>query len=414
MRNHAFVQDLPPDMGTVSCDSKVVQEVISDANTLEKCMASIRGNSGPPYPIDTIVKALAISLALNLPEQQGKMSLRSGAQVPKTTSDLGGRLRVSDLDATSMELVKMVAAGWGRKMVDALVVAQQLWPYYTRGLLAEAVGISAEELKAKGENLARAFSARLTRGYMENGLETKTLKELLEIGEKNTLTGPGVRHWEEMGGGIPKTMFKQPATHEQILELESRLGINLPQDYKTFLSITNGFGSGDTTQDGVFNGYFPDPELFATEDVAWLSEDWIALPFEMLRIPREIEDPYRKPSEAWDTAMPLLNRVVHVGNRDIDDLWLVHPELTQKAKLAYLEMLENGEEIQKKILHRAMKDFAGSMEQFMKLEWCCVKNSSGGAATAAVFSSFRSYLESLVYDSGQDKMSSTARSNIAW
>lgn len=391
----------------VDCVAKDAQEITFDADYLEKCLATIRGNAGPPYPIDTIVKSLAISLRLDSQSQTGTMSLRSGAQVPKTTEDFGRHLGVSDLDATSMDLVKMVATGWSRRMIDALVVVELLWPYYIRGLLADAVGISAEELKSKGENLVRAFSGRLSRGYMDNPLESKNLKELLEIGEKNTLAGPGVRHWEEMGGGIPETMFKQPATSEQISELESRLETNLPEDYKEFLTITNGFGSGD---DGVYNGYFPDPELFATDEVAWLSEDWIALPFEMLKIPREIEDPYRKPSEAWDTAMPLLNRVVHVGQRDIDDLWLVHPELVQEAKRAYLVMLENGDEMQKKILQRAMKDFAGSMERFIKVEWCCVKNSSGGAATSAVFSSFRSYLESVVQDSVEDKISPTNKS----
>lgn len=73
-------------------------------------------------------------------------------------------------------------------------------------------------------------------------------------------------------------------------------------------------------------------------------------------------------------------------------------------------MLENGDEMHKKILQRAMKDFAGSMERFMQLEWCCAKNSSGGAATSAVFSSFRSYLEDVVEDSGEDKMSPTNKS----
>ncbi|KAG6366545.1 hypothetical protein INS49_000722 [Diaporthe citri] len=357
-------------------------EITFDANYLEKCLATIRGNAGTPYPVGTIVKALAISLTLNSGPARNNVF-------------------------ANMDLVKMVAAGWSRRLIDALVVAEQLWPYYICGLLADTVGIGAEELRSKGENLVRAFSARLSRGYVENRLESKTLKELLDIGEKNTLTGPGLRRWKEMGGGIPETMFKKPATREQISELESRLETHLTQDYKGFLSITNGFGSGDDMQEGVYNGYFLDPELFATDKVAWLSEDWIALPFEMLKIPREIEDPYRKPSEAWDTAMPLLNRVVHIGNRDIDDLWLVHPDLVQKAKRAYLEMLENGDEMQKKILQRAMKDFAGSMERFTELEWCCVKNSSGGAATSAVFSSFRSYLESVVEASGEDKMSST-------
>lgn len=398
-------------MITVNFDAKDAQDITFDANHLEECLATPRENGASSYSTDNIVKALAISLSLRPQAEPGTTSLRSGAQVPKTTGDPGRRFSLSDLDATSMDLVKMVASGWSRRMIDSLVVAEQLWPCYLRGLLAEAVGISGEELKSKGEDLVTAFSARLSHGCMANSLESKTMKELLEIGEKNTLTGPGLRHWEEVGGDMPETMFKQPATGEKISELESRLEISLPQDYKRFLSLSNGFGSGDDSfQDGVFNGYFPDPGLFAIDEVVWLTEDWIALPFEMLKIPREIEDPYRKPSKAWDTAMPLLDRVVQVGKRDIDDLWLVHPETVKKAKRAYLEMLENGNEMEKKILQRAMKDFARSMELFMRLEWCCVKSSSGGAATTTVFASFRSYLESVVDGSEEDKMSPTHKS----
>lgn len=396
-------------MTIANCGAKDAQGIKYDAQYLGECLATIRGRASPPIPPDDIVKALIISLALNPHKQLGIMSLRSGAQVPKTTEDLARRrLSVSDLDATSRELTQMVADRWGRMMIDALVVAEQLWPYYVRGLLAEAVGVSAEELKSKAESQVGAFSDRLSRGCTGTGLEAKTLKELLEIGEKNTRTGPSVRHQEEMGGGTPETMFKQPATSEQILELESRLGVSLPQDYTEFLATTNGFGGSDGS---VFNGYYPDPEMFAADEVEWLSEDWIALPFEMLKIPRKIEDPYRKPSpEAWDTAMPLVDRVVHVGNRDIDDLWLIPPELVHKAKSAYLEMLEKGDAMEKKILQRAMEDFAGSMERFMKLEWCCIKNTCGSGPACHVFSNFRSYLESVVDNSGKDKMSRTRNS----
>ncbi len=34
-----------------------------------------------------------------------------------------------------------------------------------------------------------------------------------------------------------------PSTETQILELEARLGLSLPLDYRIFLSITNGFSA---------------------------------------------------------------------------------------------------------------------------------------------------------------------------
>ncbi|KAK8111976.1 uncharacterized protein PG998_008433 [Apiospora kogelbergensis] len=225
------------------------------------------------------------------------------------------------------------------------------------------------------------------------------MRELLEIGENNTLRGAGVEHWEETGDDVPETYFSQPATEEQISALETRLKIDLPQDYKEFLRITNGFGSGNGLDDGIYNGLFPDPELYTVEKVAWLSEEWIGLPCEFFEIPRELEDPYKNEKGeriTWSTALPLFDRVIRVGERDIDDLWLVPPKLVHEAKGTYLKMLENGDEMQKKILKNAIRDFAGSVEEFEKLEWCFVKNTVGSGPEMNVYSSFRAYLESLI------------------
>ncbi|KAK8031599.1 hypothetical protein PG990_001333 [Apiospora arundinis] len=394
------------------------KQITFDRKGLEKCLAILRNRSDIEKargPDAIFVIALDISLGVNGDIQNHRtgtaMSLRSGTQIPKVPEeDMDARrLRVSNLDETSAELVKELVANWQKRPADYLLIAEKLWPYYCRGLFADATGISAEDLKSKGERLVQAFSDRLSCGYMANGLETKTTRDLLEIGEKNTLRGPGLEHWEASGDDIPETYFTQPVTSEQVAELEIRLETNLPQDYKEFLSITNGFGSGTVLEDGIYNGYFPDPELYAIDKVAWLSEEWVGLPCELLEIPREIEDPYRKEMkdwDSWDTAMPLFDRVVHVGRRDIDDLWLVPPKLVQEAKESYLKMLENGDEMQQKILRRAMGDFAGSMEAFESLEWCCVKNSSGGSACRTFYPSFRAYLEDVVDQSAECRASS--------
>ena len=45
-----------------------------------------------------------------------------------------------------------------------------------------------------------------------------------------------------------KNEFNEPATNEQIAILERQLGIKLPNDYKDFLKLTNGF-------DGIVNEF---------------------------------------------------------------------------------------------------------------------------------------------------------------
>ena len=70
----------------------------------------------------------------------------------------------------------------------------------------------------------------------------KSTRELLSIGEEeNTLRGPGTEYWGEAGETETAnwTLFKDPATAEDIVNLEERLGITLANDYKDFLQVSN-------------------------------------------------------------------------------------------------------------------------------------------------------------------------------
>jgi len=182
---------------------------------------------------------------------------------------------------------------------------------------------------------------------------SKSLRDLLQLGNDNTISGAGKDYWQEAGVDPPKTLLKTPATTEEIVKLEDRLGISLPDDYKEFLSISNDFGAGngseddiDVGSDGIYIGYFPDPELLSTDKVKWNSEPYFQLPVELLQLPYEIINLVRcisKNSDGsldFDTRLPLFDRVLEIGFRDIDNIWLVPPELVKQARSAYLEMYE--------------------------------------------------------------------------
>jgi len=240
---------------------------------------------------------------------------------------------------------------------------------------------------------------------------SKSFRNLLQLGNDNTISGAGKDYWQQAGVDTPKTLFKTPATAEEITKLEDRLGIALPEDYKEFLSISNGFGAGNVSEDdvymgsdGIYNGYFPDPELFSTDKVNWNSEPYFQLPVELLQLPYEIINLARcttkKNSDGsldFDTPLPLFDRVLEIGFRDIDNIWLVPPELVKQARTAYLEMYEKADDQQKKIIEEAIEKFAGSKETFEKLEWCCVKWAAGGSATMDGYAGFGRYIEDLVY-----------------
>lgn len=86
-----------------------IRSIITFGN-LETYLAEIRGSTGRTYllVIDTILKALSISLYLSPQTQQGAIFLRSGAQVFKTTEDSSRRLGISELHSTSARLMNVV------------------------------------------------------------------------------------------------------------------------------------------------------------------------------------------------------------------------------------------------------------------------------------------------------------------
>ena len=356
-----------------------------------------------------LVKALDISLRLH--PIDGKQNSDDVVHPTDKTKGSDGkgteageeidRLKVSSLDKQSADILNRIVARWGaNQQITYLAEAHPLWPLFLRGLVADAMDISQDELKAKGGKLVEAFSERLKNPPGSSPLSSMTTKGLLELADNNTVKGAGTAHYSEMGDEPPETLLRDPASKEDISDLEQRLDITLPQDYKAFLSISNGLGCND---DGIYNGYFPDPSLHAASDVHWVEDDYIELPVELLEIPREIEAliPAEKHKSRlqWDTPLPLFDLVLELGTADIDSIWLVHPRLVAQARGAYMKMHEvaNGE--QRKVLERAIQAFAGSMDAFEKLEWCCVKSSSGGAATMIWYSGFRKYLESVTAES---------------
>lgn len=64
----------------------------------------------------------------------------------------------------------------------------------------------------------------------------------------------------------PETLWKDPATKAEINEIEQRLEVDLPDDYKDFLKLSNGFGNNE---DGIFNGIIVEPALYPTSEVQW-------------------------------------------------------------------------------------------------------------------------------------------------
>jgi SMI1/KNR4 family protein SUKH-1 len=87
------------------------------------------------------------------------------------------------------------------------------------------------------------------------------------------------------------------ATEGQLQRAEARLGIALPQSYREFLTVTNGWGPL-----GHFHW-----NLWPVEQVEWFrvrNQDWI--------------DAYQEPAKGWDDTSEEAHRVYGPDQRDVD------------------------------------------------------------------------------------------------
>ncbi|KAI4719251.1 hypothetical protein E4T48_04513 [Aureobasidium sp. EXF-10727] len=206
-------------------------------------------------------------------------------------------------------------------------------------------------------------------GLSDQDLDSRAAK-LLEASRQ--------RYWH---GPSPKN------SESQISDLEQRLNITLPDDFKTFLRISNGFG-------GIWNGSSPGPPLRSTEEIDWLDYSEYELVFDQLTHPWLAD--YQKTPQTDDNQLPeppIFTNVICVASEDIDDVWLIPPQMMQQMRDHYKKLYEMLNEDRKRIIERAIDDFAGSWDGWERLDWGCVYWACGGSALLISFKSFKAWLE---------------------
>ena len=325
---------------------------------------------------------------------------------PPGTNESLGPLTVDQLPAGCASLVRRISQSWCDDVVDMLSEAEHLWPYYIRGLIADAMGISQETVTKKAEAALHAFVDRLTNGPTTSELKGKSMRDLLQAASDMTLDGAGAKYWEEEDGVTkPDNMFRNAATEDGISKLEEKLGIALPEDYKSFLRITDGFGS-EETESGIYNGYFTDPPLKSVEDVEWSSEEYFIYPIEPLEISREVEelaplDPESESWRTWGSRLPSLSRVLLIGTCDTDNVALIEPREFDRARKVYKDMYADAKTTKhKRQLDRAVAEFCGNWENFEKIDWACAEWND---SELSIFQSFRAYLEDSIESGSVEK-----------
>jgi len=301
---------------------------------------------------------------------------------------------------TSHELLRWLAHGFGERSYETqpAMESRQAWKLYKSGALRQYLNIDEAALATFAKDFENALTERLTNGRTRTRANI-SIQELLEAAECNTKYNAEAR---KVNPEPPETsLFLSPTTDSQIEEAEARLNTTLPADYRTFLRISNGFGSpwghplGDlqTPLHPVGNLRWLDPaeEDYFTDLTLDLPTRWDKWPF----APAPTAEAY-----ACDevTEHFLIGRALEIGTQEIVNTWLLPPSTIRPIKQAVKKMLEDETlgEREKNSVRVAIRDFAGSDEEWEQMEWTCVTWASGGVAAMYVYPSFRAWLEDVV------------------
>ncbi|KAF2181682.1 hypothetical protein K469DRAFT_752576 [Zopfia rhizophila CBS 207.26] len=237
----------------------------------------------------------------------------------------------------------------------------------------ESKMITRHDVKAEVENLAKSYATGwfwpgagnnplLRREEVEKGPHQKELV----LGDAEQLIIEILRAIDEMNPA-----FRDATT--------GAVAMDLPDDYKEFLSISNGFESG-------FSGILFEPPLHRTTELRWFGDDegyFTDLPLDLPVHPYGVARSHDEITENW----PTVGMAIEIGTEDIDNTWLIPPKKIEEVTSKIAGILENNEygEDLKTSFRIAIRDFAG-----------------GGSASMVVYPSFKAYIRHVAESSGND------------
>ncbi|KAH7113754.1 hypothetical protein B0J11DRAFT_398400, partial [Dendryphion nanum] len=275
-------------------------------------------------------------------------------------------------------------------------LAQSLWAWTKMkdGVLAKLIGVDEIKATALIKEVEDAVDERIRHGRVR--IPESSIRETLDQIEKNArMNSDAVNFYVEIHAQHPPTLFHPPASLSLIHEAETRLDISLPNDYKSFLLLTNGFGA-------PFNGIIFESELFKIQDVHWIPEDQTY--FSELEL--DIFDfaagyPLQDSSIIW----PVIGRSLVIGTAHPENMFLIPPTKVKEVQDVVSSILSPQEgdpdlrvsQDARRAVKNMVEDFYGSVDRFLELEWFVVRWVSGGAASMTGFAGFGDYLREVAW-----------------
>jgi hypothetical protein len=279
------------------------------------------------------------------------------------------------------EVLKIIAENFHWMFKD-VSKSRRAWELLKDKALAQELGLKDEKVLAFAEEVRKVFQQRMDDGPIRRPYEHKTIAELVKLCNDNTIKNACWEETEYDPDNPPITILRDPATPEAITALEKRLDHGLPDDYKEFLSISNGLGPW-------WNGFFGEPEISSADAVQTMDatdeqNKWTELGVELLRIPNL---PVCMNWPPFDSVIK-----INDGDSDTEYVWLIGPELVGKARQSLWVAYEEADEAVKRQIDEAIKSGYGSKTASDDVDWIVTTWNSRGLELYT-YSSFREYLE---------------------
>jgi hypothetical protein len=292
------------------------------------------------------------------------------------------------------------------RYIDELTRHRKIWPLLASGVLAQHLGVDDGKLTATAELAVETVRTRIEKGRQKGVHDGKPIKDLLEILAENTRKNAGSLY-EEMDKVPTESYLHEPATEEDIKDLENRLKISpLPDDYTEFLRASNGC---EALYDGqnIWTPFHRAQEIVLTSPLP----EGMKLSFELVQDSTGTAQLQR---EFGYDDWPSLTTCVEIG-RNFEPAFLFAGPADVKATVAaYQKALASDKvsDAMKLETTQAIEDLYGSMEAFEKLEWVMIFDIQ--LDPCYTVGTFRGWMERAAQESSKPRDSSSGNSCLAY
>lgn len=262
--------------------------------------------------------------------------------------------------------------------LNELTSHRACWKLLSVGALRRSLDIDDQALKGQWQCLVDAFKTRILSGperpFAHDDKKTLIDRIIFNQTRCEKINAEAIQEFSRH-----PDILRSPATEEDIVAAETRIGQKLPTDYKDFVRITDGLPALTVH----LRSYLRSIELVQQRRESWHQRN---LRVELL------------PNLVSKLEWPLIeSRMTLNAGGDEGETFYIEPKLVEEAKARFLQYYDSKTVKEKKFHDRVVNERYGSMNRFKTSEWAIMTWSHWGVEINS-WPSVRLFLEHLAVE----------------